>query len=122
MTVEGMGQLERNFAQLANPDLNRVLNAPGFVLEGYAKRFTVEMGILDTGAFLNGIAVRDVASGPDSAEKTVGTNVEYAVYQEVGTAHTAARPSHRRAFDEGKQPAIQAAADEMSRQIGEAIR
>lgn len=123
MTVEGLADLERAFARLSpsQRDVQRVLDAAGFTLEGHAKAQIVATRYVDTGLTLNSTQNRRVMSGTDSAENTVGPTTEYSVYGEFGTATQPARGFMRRAFDEGRQPALNAAAAEMRSQVEGAI-
>ena len=65
--------------------LLRWLETCGLVAEGYAKK----LAPVDTGNLRNGIT-HDVDAGEPAAY--IGTNVEYAPYQELGTIHMAAHP------------------------------
>ena len=65
--------------------LLRGLETCGLVAEGYAKK----LAPVDTGNMRNSIT-HDVDEEEPAAY--VGTNVEYAPYQELGTIHMAAQP------------------------------
>ena len=65
--------------------LLRGLETCGLVAEGYAKK----LAPVDTGNLRNSIT-HDVDDEEPSAY--IGTNVEYAPYQELGTIHMAAQP------------------------------
>ena len=65
--------------------LLRGLETCGLVAEGYAKK----LAPVDTGNLRNSIT-HDVDDGEPAAY--IGTNVEYAPYQELGTIHMAANP------------------------------
>ena len=65
--------------------LLRGLETCGLVAEGYAKK----LAPVDTGNLRNSIT-HDVDDGEPAAY--IGTNVEYAQYQELGTIHMAAQP------------------------------
>ena len=65
--------------------LMRGLETCGLVAEGYAKK----LAPVDTGNLRNSIT-HDVDDGEPAAY--IGTNVEYAPYQELGTIHMAAHP------------------------------
>ena len=65
--------------------LLRGLETCGLVAEGYAKK----LAPVDTGNLRNSIT-HDVDDGEPAAY--IGTNVEYAPYQELGTIHMAAHP------------------------------
>ena len=65
--------------------LLRGLETCGLVAEGYAKK----LAPVDTGNLRNSIT-HDVDDGEPAAY--IGTNVEYAPYQELGTIHMAAQP------------------------------
>ena len=65
--------------------LLRGLETCGLVAEGYAKK----LAPVDTGNLRNSIT-HDVDDGEPAAD--IGTNVEYAPYQELGTIHMAAQP------------------------------
>ena len=61
------------------------LETCGLVAEGYAKK----LAPVDTGNLRNSIT-HDVDDGEPAAY--IGTNVEYAPYQELGTIHMKAKP------------------------------
>ena len=63
----------------------RAMETCGLVAEGYAKK----LAPVDTGNLRNSIT-HDVDDGEPAAY--IGTNVEYAPYQELGTIHMAAQP------------------------------
>ena len=65
--------------------LLRGLETCGLVAEGYAKK----LAPVDTGNLRNSIT-HEVDDGEPAAY--VGTNVEYAPYQELGTIHMKAQP------------------------------
>lgn len=65
--------------------LLRGLETCGLVAEGYAKK----LAPVDTGNLRNSIT-HDVDDGEPAAY--IGTNVEYAPYQELGTVHMVAHP------------------------------
>ena len=65
--------------------LLRGLETCGLVAEGYAKK----LAPVDTGNLRNSIT-HDLDDGEPAAY--IGTNVEYAPYQELGTIHMAAQP------------------------------
>ena len=65
--------------------LLRGLETCGLVAEGYAKK----LAPVDTGNLRNSIT-HDLDDGEPAAY--IGTNVEYAPYQELGTVHMAAQP------------------------------
>ena len=65
--------------------LLRGLETCGLVAEGYAKKLCP----VDTGNLRNSIT-HDLDDGEPAAY--IGTNVEYAPYQELGTIHMAAHP------------------------------
>ena len=65
--------------------LLRGLETCGLVAEGYAKKLTP----VATGNLRNSIT-HEVDDGEPAAY--IGTNVEYAPYQELGTIHMAAQP------------------------------
>ena len=65
--------------------LLRGLETCGLVAEGYAKK----LAPVDTGNLRNSIT-HTVDDGEPAAY--IGTNVEYAPYQELGTIHMAAQP------------------------------
>lgn len=65
--------------------LLRGLETCGLVAEGYAKK----LAPVDTGNLRNSIT-HEVEDGEPAAY--IGTNVEYAPYQELGTIHMAAQP------------------------------
>lgn len=66
-------------------ELLRGLETCGLVAEGYAKK----LAPVDTGNLRNSIT-HEVDDGEPAAY--IGTNVEYAPYQELGTIHMAAQP------------------------------
>ena len=63
----------------------RALEKCGLTAEGYAKK----LAPVDTGNLRNSIT-HDVDDGEPAAY--IGTNVEYAPYQELGTIHMKAQP------------------------------
>ena len=63
----------------------RALETCGLVAEGYAKK----LAPVDTGNLRNSIT-HEVDDGEPAAY--IGTNVEYAPYQELGTIHMKAQP------------------------------
>ena len=63
----------------------RSLEKCGLTAEGYAKK----LAPVDTGNLRNSIT-HEVDDGEHAAY--IGTNVEYAPYQELGTVHMAAQP------------------------------
>ncbi len=65
--------------------LMRGLETCGLVAEGYAKK----LAPVDTGNLRNSITH---TAGEDEPAAYIGTNVEYAPYQELGTIHMAAQP------------------------------
>ena len=65
--------------------LLRAMETCGLVAEGYAKK----LAPVDTGNLRNSIT-HDVDDGEPAAY--IGTNVEYAPYQELGTIYMAAQP------------------------------
>ena len=65
--------------------LLRGLETCGLIAEGYAKK----LAPVDTGNLRNSIT-HEVDDGEPAAY--IGTNVEYAPYQELGTIHMAAQP------------------------------
>ena len=65
--------------------LLRGLETCGLVAEGYAKK----LAPVDTGNLRNSITH---AVDEEEPEAYIGTNVEYAPYQELGTIHMAAQP------------------------------
>ena len=65
--------------------LLRGLETCGLVAEGYAKK----LAPVDTGNLRNSIT-HDLDDGEPAVY--IGTNVEYAPYQELGTIHMAAQP------------------------------
>lgn len=65
--------------------LLRGMETCGLVAEGYAKK----LAPVDTGNLRNSIT-HDVDDGEPSAY--IGTNVEYAPYQELGTIHMKSQP------------------------------
>lgn len=58
----------------------RALEMCGLIAEGHAKENCTDKGIVDTGNLRNSITYK---VGEDSM--TVGTNVEYGIYNELGT-------------------------------------
>ena len=75
--------------------LLRGLETCGFVAEGYAKK----LAPVDTGNLRNSIT-HDVDDGEPAAY--IGTNVEYATYQELGTIHMKAQPFLKPAVNDHK--------------------
>lgn len=70
----------------------RALEAIGFQAEGYAKLLCP----VDTGR-LQGSIVHETS--PEDHSVTIGTNVEYAAYVELGTKRTKAQPYLRPAIE-----------------------
>lgn len=68
-------------------DVERGLEAIGLTAEGYAKETITEAGRIDTGLMRNSISHR--VKDEENAVY-IGTNVEYAVWHEVGTGIHAA--------------------------------
>ena len=75
--------------------LLRGLETCGLLAEGYAKK----LAPVDTGNLRNSIT-HDVDDGEPSAY--IGTNVEYATYQELGTIHMKAQPFLKPAVNDHK--------------------
>ena len=71
------------------------LETCGLLAEGYAKK----LAPVDTGNLRNSIT-HDVDDGEPSAY--IGTNVEYATYQELGTIHMKAQPFLKPAVNDHK--------------------
>ena len=81
-------EIHDNSEEIANDiksALLRGLETCGLVAEGYAKKIAP----VDTGNLRNSIT-HDVDDGEPAAY--IGTNVEYAPYQELGTIHMKAQP------------------------------
>ena len=81
-------EIHDNSEEIANEiksALLRGLETCGLVAEGYAKK----LAPVDTGNLRNSIT-HTVDDGEPAAY--IGTNVEYAPYQELGTIHMAAQP------------------------------
>lgn len=81
-------EIQDNSREIANDiksALLRGLETCGLVAEGYAKK----LAPVDTGNLRNSIT-HDVDDGETAAY--IGTNVEYAPYQELGTIYMAAQP------------------------------
>lgn len=62
----------------------RALEAVGLQAEGYSKEILTTEGRVDTGLLRNSITH---AKLPGENSVIIGTNVEYAVFHEVGTGH-----------------------------------
>ena len=75
--------------------LLRGMETCGLVAEGYAKK----LAPVDTGNLRNSIT-HDVDDGEPAAY--IGTNVEYAPYQELGTIHMKAQPFLKPAVNDHK--------------------
>ena len=75
--------------------LLRGLETCGLLAEGYAKK----LAPVDTGNLRNSIT-HDVDDGEPAAY--IGTNVEYATYQELGTIHMKAQPFLKPAVNDHK--------------------
>lgn len=77
---------------LKNEAVARALEKIGLVAERYAKGYAP----VDTGRLRNSISHEAV---PDEGAVYIGTNVEYAPYQEFGTIHQKGTPFLRPALD-----------------------
>jgi len=132
MTVRGSEELKRNLARLAGAERKRAqrqgLEAGARVIESEVKVLLGTPGTgrtyvhgkvthtasrpgdppaLDTGTLRNSIEVGGVTPN----EATVGTNVEYAVHLEFGTAHMGPRPFLRPAIDQHESEIVGAVED-----------
>lgn len=84
----------------------RALETMGLVAERYAKGYAP----VDTGRLRNSIS-HEIAQ--DEGAVYIGTNVEYAPYQEFGTRYQSGTPFLRPAIDEHIEEYKQIAEDEM---------
>lgn len=75
----------KEIAEKIKEAVSKGLEPCGLVAEGYAKK----LAPVDTGNLRNRIT-HEVDDGEPAAY--IGTNVEYAPYQELGTIHMAAQP------------------------------
>lgn len=98
--------------------LNEAAMAGGLVVEGAAKQNIIAQDIIDTGATLNSVAVREVGEG----EVEIGPATEYAIHHEFGTRYMAARPFMRPALDENQAAIEEAIAGALREAIRRAIR
>ncbi len=80
---------------LKKNEIPKALNLAGVLIEGQAK----ELCPVDTG-FLKGSITHDVNAEGDAVR--IGTNVEYGIYQELGTVKMAAQPYLRPALYNSK--------------------
>lgn len=80
ITIEIADHSQEVMDALANA-IDRGLDAIGEAAVGHAKDIIVEEGRVDTGTMMNSI---DFGKGEDFV--AIGTNVEYAPYQELGTS------------------------------------
>lgn len=94
MAVESKNNLPRITTQIEKA-LSAAVRKAAFKIEARAK----QLAPVDTGLLRNSIQTR--IDGPMKA--TVGTNVEYAPYQEFGTRHQKGKPHLTPAADETKK-------------------
>lgn len=80
MSIEIREDNTQEVADAIESAIDRALEKIGLVAEGHAKKASPE----DTGRLRNSITY-NVDNGDKSVE--IGTNVEYAIYQELGTRH-----------------------------------
>lgn len=66
----------------------------------------IAKNIIDTGNLLNSVQTDSVSVGPLRAE--IGTRVQYAIYNELGTSKMKARPFFQPAYDKVKPEFIKA--------------
>lgn len=113
-TVTGDGALMAQFAALSVATrggmlLSAVVSGAELVSNDAKVKAPVK-----TGNLRRSIHVGDEASGGDWAECSVGTDVEYAAFVELGTSKMAARPYLR--------PAVESTKGEVEREIADAVR
>lgn len=100
----GLADLNRKFAKIAKlgrGDHLSALTAGGFIIRnGASRRAPVLSGTLRRSYTVEPVPGREAVA--------VGTNVEYAPYQEFGTRHQAGTPHLRPAVDEDGPQAAQA--------------
>lgn len=84
-----------------NTKANQVLDVGASQIEAGWKRYIVEKDVIDTGAYLGSVGVREEH---EPFERVISDGVEYGIYQEFGTSHLAARPCAGPAVEDERGP------------------
>lgn len=105
-TAQVTNALRRLSKSVQGPALRNGLQAGAFLVEGEAKL----RAPVDTGALRSSIRATEIKS----TEYSVGTNLDYAIWQEYGTSRMAAQPYMR--------PALNLNRDSIIRTIAATIR
>ncbi len=103
VTIKGIGSLEAKLKKLdplTRAAMSRGVQKAGFKVEGDAKLITP----VDTGALRNSINTSG-SSTIDSATASIGTNLEYAPYVELGTSKMRSQPFLQPALQKNKKTA-----------------
>lgn len=103
VTIKGLSRLQAKLDKLdplTRGAVSRGVQLAGALVEGSAKN----LAPVDTGALRSSVhtAGKSTSSG---AEASIGTNVEYAIYQEFGTSKMQAQPFLKPALQKNKAKA-----------------
>lgn len=103
VSIKGLSRLQAKLKKLdplTRGAVSRGVQLAGVLVEGSAKTAAP----VDTGR-LRGSIHTTGKSTPNGAEASVGTNVEYALYQELGTSKMQAQPFLKPALQKNKAKA-----------------
>ena len=103
-----LGTLSRDIAEI----VDRVLHKGAFDVEAEGKAIAQKKKIVDTGALINSIRVKDSSK---FLYYSIGPNVSYAIYQEFGTRRQSARPFMRPALSKNRRPITDAVKEAIER-------
>lgn len=117
VTIKGLNNLTRKFHKLQKAAQGRILE--NAVTAGCLpiQNAAVVKAPVETGTLRRSIHTEIISSSESSVRASVGTDVEYAPYQEFGTVHIPAHPYLRPAFDEQKNNAKNEIAAALKAQI-----
>lgn len=96
-TLRGSEEMKRKLRDISNEVGGRKAQAALRLAAAPIVNRAKELAPVRTGTLRRSIAVED---GPGELEVSIGTDVEYAIFQEFGTVHMAARPFLRPALEQ----------------------
>lgn len=105
VTIKGLSSLQAKLSKidpLTKSAMERGVRRAGLKVEGDAKMVTP----VDTGALRSSINTTS-SSTANSATATVGSNLEYAAYVELGTSKSSAQPFLQPSLQKNKKVATQ---------------
>lgn len=109
--IKGLEKALANYDKRAKSNIaNSIVNKGAAIVEGAAK----VLAPVDTGALRRSINTQQ-ATGMTTATATVGTGIEYAIYQEFGTINQSAQPFMHPAVQQSRSKVQKLAQNEINK-------